>query len=93
MIAYEFTIDEDGFRKWVDSGIGPRESEYAEDLIRPISEPFRIHRYYCLSPELVGPEFATITQGLYYSWSRGDSGIYAALDSATNRAYYFAHYH
>lgn len=93
MIAYEFTIDEDGFRRWVNSGIGSFESEAADVPIRPISEPFRIRRYYCLSPELVGPEFATITQGLYYSWSKEDRGVEAVFDSTKNRAYYHAHYH
>lgn len=92
-IAYEFSIDEDGFRRWVNSGIGSFESEAANVPIRPISEPFRIPRYYRLSPELVGPEFATITQGLYYSRSKEDRGVDAVFDSATNRAYYFAHFH
>ena len=82
-IIYEFTIDEDGFRKWVNSGIGSLESQSADVPLRPISSPVRIYRY--------NGQFATIKQGLYYSWSKEDRGVDAVFDSTANRAYYCAH--
>jgi len=92
-IAYEFTIDEQGFRDWVNSGIGSLESEAARVQIEPIKGPHKIYRYCCLTSELIGPDEATVTQGLHYSWSKEDRGVHAVFDSVANRAYYFAHSH
>lgn len=92
-IAFEFSIDEDRFIRWVDSGIGSLESQSAHVPLRSIVEPFTINRYYMLSKELTGPNTATITDGLYYRWRKEDRGVEAAFDRPTGRAYYFAHFH
>ena len=92
-IAAEFTIDEDQFVEWVDSGIGSLESHAADVPLEPISEPFTITRYYALTTDLEGPDSATIKDGLFYDWRKEDRGVRAAFDRTTGRAYYFAHFH
>jgi hypothetical protein len=92
-IAYEFTIDEQGFRDWVESGIGSLESQAAKVQIQPIQGGHVIYRYYHFAPDLQGPDQATVTQGLYYSWAKEDRGVHAVFDRSSNRAYYFAHSH
>lgn len=92
-IACEFTIDETAFINWVDSGIGSLESQAANISLQPITTPYTIRRFNNLSSDLSGSDFATISEGLYYSWSKEDRGVYAAFDRTRNRAYYFAHYH
>lgn len=92
-IAYEFTIDEEGFVEWVESGIGSLESDAASVSLQPITAPYSIRRYYGLTANLTGPDSITITNGLYYDWSKEDRGVYAAFDRTTNRAYYYAHFH
>ncbi|MHC4181093.1 MAG: hypothetical protein ACYSWU_26650, partial [Planctomycetota bacterium] len=87
-LAYEFTVDEDGFRRWVESGMGSREARAAKVPVEPISTPVTIVRYRCLSPDLHGSEFATIAKGLYYCWSKPHYRREAAFDSTTNRAYF-----
>jgi hypothetical protein len=92
-IAYEFTIDENRFVEWVESGVGSLESNAAGVPLKPIAEPFTITRYYALTKGREGPDSATIKDGLSYSWTKEDRGVYAAFDRATGRAYYFAHFH
>jgi hypothetical protein len=92
-IAFEFTIDEAGFRGWVNAGIGSIESESANIPVREITSPFIINCYHALSPELNGPKEIAIANGLYYSWFKEDRGVYAAYDRDIGRAYYFAQFH
>ncbi|QDT44951.1 hypothetical protein Pan241w_50680 [Gimesia alba] len=92
-IACEFTIDEIAFINWVDSGIGSLESQAANISLQSITTPYTIRRFNNLSSDLNGSDFATISEGLYYRWSKEDRGVYAAYDRTKNRAYYFAHYH
>lgn len=92
-IAYEFTINEAAFRQWIDSGIGSPEAQSAGIPLEEITSRFTIPRYGATSPESKGPDEITINQGLYYSWSKEDRGVYAAFDRTTGRAYYHAHYH
>ncbi len=90
-IAYEFTIDEEDFVAWVESGIGSLESDAANVPVQPIIGTYTIDRYYALTADLTGPDSIAITNGLYYSWSKEDRGVYAAFDRTTGRAYYYAH--
>lgn len=92
-IAYEFTIDEKGFVKWVESGIGSIESEAANVTVQPIKAPYTIRRYCNLAPGLTGQDSITVVNGLFYNWSKEDRGVHAAFDRTTNRAYYYAHFH
>jgi hypothetical protein len=92
-IAYEFSIDESGFREWVDSGIGSIESQSAGIPVREIFSPITMRRYYAYWPERNGPDRITIKSGLHYSWSKEDRGVHAAYDRTTGRAYYYAHFH
>lgn len=89
-IAYEFTIDEAGFKDWINTEIAPRNPKVT---LNSITNTFRITRYNSLSSELNGPDSITITNGLSFQWTEGDRGIHAAFDRTTNRAYYFAHFH
>jgi hypothetical protein len=91
-VAYEFTIDEEGFREWVAAGIGSFESRSAQVPLREIVFPARIIRYYFYA-DLPGPDTATIEHGLDYSWSKEDRSVRAVYDRATGRAYYHAVYH
>ncbi|MCE9553526.1 MAG: hypothetical protein K8T91_09155 [Planctomycetes bacterium] len=92
-IAYEFTIDEAGFRRWVESGIGSIEAKSANVSLEPIEGSHTISTYHALTSALPGPEKVTLTDGLYYGWSKEDRGVHAAFDRVRQRAYYFAHYH
>lgn len=92
-IAIEFSIDEQGFRDWVASGIGSIESQSDNIPLREITTPFTIIRCYFYSSELNGPDDITVSHGIYYSWSKEDRGVHAVYDRMTNRAYYHAHYH
>ncbi|WP_148080103.1 hypothetical protein [Roseimaritima ulvae] len=92
-IAYEFTIDESGFVVWVESGIGSLESASANVSVQPITTPYSVRRYDALTAKVTGAGAITITDGLYYEWSKEDRGVYAAFDRTTNRAYYYAHFH
>jgi hypothetical protein len=91
--AYEFSIDEDGFQRWFEQGIGSIESCAANIPLKPIEGGFSIRRYSGLTQKLNGPDFAHIDTGWYYTWSKEDRGVHAAYDSNTGRAYYYAHFH
>lgn len=93
IIACEFTIDEIAFINWVDSGIGSLESQAANISLQPITTPYTIRRFNNLSSDLSGSDYITISEGLFYHWTKEDRGVYAAFDQSRNRAYYFAHYH
>lgn len=92
-VAFEFTIDEEGFVDWLESGIGSFEAQAAGETIQSIAGSYTAPRFYKLAPELEGPESVTITDGLRYAWTKEDRGVYAYYDRTTRRAYYFAHYH
>ena len=92
-IAFEFSIDEIGFREWVKSGIGSIESQSAGIALLPITTSVSIWRYSFLASELPGSDITTVSAGFHYSWSHEDRGVYAVFNSTTNRAYYYAHYH
>jgi hypothetical protein len=90
-IAYEFTIDEDGFAAWVNSRIEQLKSDAHSVSLKPITEPCTIRRYCALSRDLTGPDSVTVTDGLCWPWPGGGSSVRAAFDRTTNRAYCFAH--
>ena len=91
IIAYEFSIDQASFVKWVDSGIGSIESNASSVELERIVTPTTINRYNLFSGALDGPDSITVTSGLEYSWSFEDRGVYAVFDDTTNRAYYYSH--
>jgi hypothetical protein len=93
IVAYEFTIEEQGFVDWVQAGIGSIEAIAAKVPVRPIAKPYTIIRYNALTQKLSGPDLITISNGLYYEWTKEDRGVYAAFDRTTGRAYYHAHFH
>lgn len=90
-IAYEFTIDEEGFKDWINSGVGSIESISANVTLNSITSPVTIARFNSLSSGLNGPQSITITNGLFYSWSKEDRGVHAAFDRNKSRAYFEAH--
>jgi hypothetical protein len=90
-IAYEFAIDEAGFRRWVTERVGTFESNADRADLRPIREPFILTRYSGLTSELTGPDRVKIDRGFRFQWQRDDRGIYAAFDASANRAYYYFH--
>jgi hypothetical protein len=81
-IECEFTIDESGFRQWVDSGklAYARQCKAANVRLLPITTPVLIKRY--------NGHWITVHSGLHYSWSPEDEHVVAVFDSTTNRAYY-----
>lgn len=91
-IAYEFTIDEEGFKDCINSGVGSIESISAKVTLNPITTPVTIDRFNSLSRELKGPESITVSNGLFYSWSKEDRGVHAVFDRNTSRAYFEAHF-
>lgn len=92
-IAAEFTVEENQFTEWIDSGIGSEEANAAAVSPKPISEAFTITRFYALTKNLEGPDSITIRNGLFYDWRREDRGVCAAFDRSTGRAYYYTHFH
>lgn len=91
-IAIEFNTDEASFVRWAQSDIGSLESHSANVPIKPITGSHEIERYTQLSSELTGASNATITNGLYYLWTKEDRAIHAAFDRSTGRAYYHARF-
>jgi len=87
--AYEFTIDEEGFRAWIEAGVDGVAPWHEDGSLWPIAGTYTIRRYHGLSPELTGPKSITIADGLYYEWRQGSERIYTAFDRETNRAYYY----
>lgn len=94
-IAYEFSIEEPDFRKWIERKIHSRETNNPQDLIKSIlsSSPISVRRYVSLKTGLKGNPSAVVTDGLYYSWSKEDQGMDAVFDRKAKRAYYFSHYY
>ncbi len=92
--AYEFTVEEQAFRDWVQSGIGSVESLSDGVELEEIDSPFTPYRYLDFergsADQLNGPR---VSNGLHYGWSKEDRGIYVTFDRDTNRAYYFSHSH
>jgi hypothetical protein len=73
--AYEFDIDEAGFRKWAD-----------DYKLSPIKEPQKIRRYL----SFIGNNkdvYAVVSKGLFYSKSKGVY-IHLVYDADKRRAYY-----
>lgn len=91
--AGEFTIDETGFRKWVNSGIGSLESQAAKVPIESISKPVKIRRYPSLSEKLQGEEQITLSEGLQYLWHFEDQNVQAVFDQTKDRAYCYINSH
>ncbi|MGN6544876.1 MAG: hypothetical protein ACTHK7_07490 [Aureliella sp.] len=92
-IAIEFTTDEASFVRWAQSDIGSLESQSANIPIKPITGSHEISCYGMLSSKVTGGSRVTITNGLYYLWSKEDRLVHAAFDRSTGRAYYHAHFH
>lgn len=90
-IAYEFSIDESGFREWLQKTIDSMGPMYSRNSIEPITTTFTMKRYVSLKRELKGDPNISISDGLRYSWHKEDRGKYAAFDRTTNRAYYYSH--
>lgn len=92
-MAYEFTIDEDGFREWFDAEVETAKSASARVSLLEITTPVEVVRYCTYASELTGPATVTVKRGLYYAWSKEDRGVYAAFDRTTGRGYYHRHLH
>ncbi len=92
-IAFEFSVDEASFIEWVESGVGSLESQTAGVSVQRITRPYTILRYTALMPESKAPHTITLSNGLYYDWSKADRGVHAAFDRTTGRAYYYFHAH
>lgn len=90
-IAYEFTIDEQGFRTWVLVGLAGLESTDHERRIQPVDNPTRVIRYAHFCGRLSAQPSATVSHGCY--WQNGDGWKYAVFDRNAQRAYYFASFH
>ena len=89
----EFTTDEGSFREWLENDSRFSRSRPPEVRTGEIVEPFTIYRYYRPNADPGDPGTITITQGLYYDWSKEDRGVHAAFDRTTSRAYFDVHYH
>ena len=82
-IAYEFTIDEQGFLDWVEERFDiPNPAESKHESFGPIDRETRIRRYVSLSADLHGPEYAVVSQGGYIT---GGSRTSTAPPSTTPR--------
>ena len=98
-MAYEFTIDEAGFRAWAASRPGATESNVASFVVKKIQkgQPFIVFRYIIMKPLPSGnvATNVTITQG-YYCDNSDDivlddiRHVRIAYDSANQRAYFFS---
>ena len=81
--AFEFSISEEGFRKWA------KAEGYAVEDIGP--EPCRMYRYKWIAEPKSDDGRAAISDGLYYQWNEEDRGLYVTYDRDKQRAYYFRH--
>ena len=90
-IAYEFTISEEEFRRWVEGGIGSLESNAANVPLEPIVGSEEIARYCAFGPRPInGTDQATVTNGLRYFWSEEYRMVHAVFDRDTGRAYFYS---
>lgn len=87
-ITYEFSIDEAGFRKWIDSDIRACNPDWAKSLIEPITRPVPVTRYKMGASGAVEYEVIQVSEGLGYFWYHEDQSIRAVFDAGANRAYY-----
>ncbi|MCK9555929.1 hypothetical protein M0R36_08985 [bacterium] len=80
----EFTISEDGFRKWVE--VRRRKNP----KVGPIEEKHDFHMFrYDIDTKKIG--YLKIDDGLSSHWSEGDSGLSFGYDRDKKRAYYYCH--
>jgi hypothetical protein len=85
--AYEFTIDEAGFRQW----IAALETTGKPNAAEEISMPVTIARYVAYASQFPGDRDATISKGLFYDVTEGRRHGRTVFDRSTNRAYYESH--
>lgn len=81
--AYEFDISEAGFISWA------KKNEWPIEEIE--SEPVEIHRYVSFIDNDRNDAIARVINGLGYTWTEGDRGIYVAYDRDKGRAYFMQH--
>jgi hypothetical protein len=96
--AFEFTTDEQRFRKWITSERYAPEAGAQGGFLVEIDEPCRIVRYRLLATRKVDApldeddqDYATLTDGLCYGWGIEDRGVHAAFDRKTGRGYMYIH--
>ena len=92
MSGFECTTTEEEYRKWVEDRFGSLEA-HAGVEIEEIGTPKTMLRVANFAPESTDNDRAVITNGLHYSWSFEDRGVYAVFDRDTNRLYYYSHSH
>jgi hypothetical protein len=88
-IAYEFTIDEAGFREWAESLERSLYSRNGAMSLERIDEPYRIPRYWGFSATEGEERLATISRGYYVRWSDEVWRPKVAYDLDSQRAYYY----
>jgi len=82
--AYEFSISEEGFRKWAE------EREWPLQEIG--DEPVTITRYGAYAHTANAQREASVADGLYYEhYYEPDAGLHAVYDRRQGRAYYYVH--
>lgn len=91
LLYYEFSIDEPGFREWIDDfyrSAGPNRPQLAEisDVMK-YGDPCEIRRYTSLA-NLPGDRYARVTDGLCFARHNQDQRRQAVYDRAARRAYF-----
>jgi hypothetical protein len=87
-IAYEFTIDEAGFRSWVELLIRQEDAKIEQVSIARIDEPYDIMRYCRFRTSAEEGGYATVSRGYYVQWSKSSWFPHAVYDLDARRAYY-----
>jgi hypothetical protein len=85
-ITFEFGIDEAGFWRWTEPGLGSLESEAANVPIKAIEGSFAVDS--CSEDPNEYTVDHVIHRGWYYWWNREDRSVIYAYDSDTGRAYF-----
>lgn len=82
--AFEFAIDEEGFRRWAASIAQQGEAAPLERLAISVA----VDRYVSYAPQFSGTPNVTVNDGLYFDVTMRGRGGYVVYDRATQRAYY-----
>ncbi len=89
-LAFEFTIDERSFSRWVSAGLGTYQANPINAPPIPIAQMQAIRRYRGVA-NMSGEAYAIVNDGLFYQRMEGQKRIEAVFDRVTDRAYYHEH--
>jgi hypothetical protein len=87
-LVYEFTIDEEGFLKWVEDSVIVKGRIGNEPKLEPIQGQCTIRSYQDLMPGANPSEYIVVVDGWVYASNNSGGWTKAVYDRTNRRAYY-----